>query len=243
MRGGRLMGRARLAWLVRRAGAVILIGALVVGGSAGAAWVVNAHRTDIVSQELAGMMQKLTTDDRVRYFGDNIISWGIDRQDEILRVGVANPNTITVAAKEWLGPRAFYYRATIPDRYGADALRTNLIAVEVQLGCALSNFITVPLYSGNSPEAALRAVTWFGVEGRGFAEYERWTGGPVTEVYTEPAPVTYLAFTAGDHLGLGIATVSGSGTNFAATAWACSSNPRVSVIASDASSGTSVSTS
>lgn len=221
--------------LLQRFGAALLVGMLVLGGSAGAAWIVNSHRDDVVSQELAGMMQKLSTDDRVRYFGDNVISWSIDDQDEILRVGVARPNTITVDAKQWLGPRAFYYRTTIPERFGADAYRTNRIAVEVQLGCVLSNFINVPLYSGSTPEAALRAITWLGVEGRGLLEYKRWTGGSLTGVYTDPAPVTWLAFTSGDHLGVGVATVSGSDSNYAATAWGCSSDPRVSVVASDAS--------
>lgn len=222
---------SRFIVATRRFAVAILSGTLVIGGSAGAIWLINAHRADAVSHELDAMMQKLSTDDRVRYFGDNIISWVVDSEDQILRVGVANPASITVVAKKWLGPRAVYYRTTIPERFGLDELRTNRLAAEVQLGCTLSAFINTSGYSGDSREAALRAITWSQGNAQEPADYEQWTGGPLLEVYAEPAPMTYLAFTAGDHLGLGVAILSRSGTRYTASTWACASDPRVSVIA------------
>lgn len=214
----------------------ILVGTLAIGGSAGAAWLINAHRANAVEQELDGMMQKLSTDDRVRYFGDNIISWGIDHQDEVLRVGMLNPTAITVEAKKWLGPRAVYYRTTAVEPFGFEALRTSRLSAEVKLGCALSAFISTSGNFGNSREDALRAITWSQSGASEPVDYELWTHGPLLPVYTEPAPSMYLAFTSSDHVGLGVALLYASGTRYTVSTWACSSDPRVSVIAGAASS-------
>lgn len=219
-----MRGPLRTVRRAMRLGTWLLIGTFVLGGSAATAWSIHMHSEDRVAQELQGMAQRLTSGNRVSYFGDNIITWDIDYGDEILRVGVLNPNTITVDAKHWLGPRVEYYRITEPEPHRADEYLSNRMAVEKLLECTLSEVIEVPMYVGDTREAALREIAWMGFRSRDAIDYERWSGGPVSPAYFEPAPVTYLAYTPGDHRALGVASVSQSGNRYSAMAWACATN-------------------